>query len=69
MLETPTPGYGNANARAGINFNRISVAFGVHNVFDRFYYENLSYYRDPFRSGTRVYEPGRNVFINLSYRF
>lgn len=69
LLETPTPGYGIANARAGINFNRISVAFGVHNVFDRFYYENLSYYRDPFRSGTRVYEPGRNVFINLSYRF
>jgi len=41
----------------------------VHNIFDRFYYENLSYQRDPYRSGTRVYEPGRNLFVNVSYRF
>jgi outer membrane receptor protein involved in Fe transport len=29
----------------------------------------MSYQRDPFRTGTRVFEPGRNVYINLSYRF
>ena len=69
LQETPTPGYGIANARVGINFKRLAVAFGVYNIFDRFYYENLSYQRDPFRSGTRVYEPGRNFFINVSYRF
>jgi iron complex outermembrane recepter protein len=69
LQETPTPGYGIANARAGINFKQLAVAFGIHNLFDRFYYENLSYQRDPFRSGTRVYEPGRNLFINVSYRF
>jgi iron complex outermembrane receptor protein len=69
LQETPTPGYGIANARAGINFNRLAVAFGMQNIFDRFYYENLSYQRDPFRSGTRVYEPGRNLYLNISYRF
>ena len=69
LQETPTPGYGIANLRAGFNFRRFAVAAGVHNIFDRFYYENLSYQRDPYRSGTRVYEPGRNLFINVSYRF
>jgi len=69
LQETPTPGYGIANARVGINFKRLAAAFGVQNIFDRFYHENLSYQRDPFRSGTQVYEPGRNFFINLSYRF
>ncbi len=69
LQEAPTPGYGIANARAGINFRRLAVAFGIQNLFDRFYYENLSYQRDPYRSGTRVYEPGRNLFVNVSYRF
>ena len=35
----------------------------------RYYVEHLSYWRDPFRSGVRVPEPGRNVFANLAVRF
>ena len=49
--------------------SRISVALGATNLFDRFYAPHLSYQRDPFRTGARVYDPGRNIYVNLSFRF
>jgi len=67
--EQPTAGYGIANLRAGANFGKMALRFGLNNIFGRQYYEHLSYQRDPFRSGTRVYEPGRNLFVNVSYRY
>jgi len=44
------------------------LTLGVTNLFDRGYAEHLSFQRDPFRSGVRVYEPGRSVFLNASLR-
>jgi iron complex outermembrane receptor protein len=67
--EQRTPGYGIANLKGGFNFKGASVKLGLNNLFGRKYYEHLSYQRDPFRSGARVYEPGRNLFVNLSYRY
>jgi iron complex outermembrane receptor protein len=69
LNELPTPGYGIANIKGGVNYKSLSVRLGLNNIFSRTYYENLSYQRDPFRTGARVYEPGRNFFINLSYRY
>jgi iron complex outermembrane receptor protein len=69
LLETQTPGYGTANLLAGMNLGAVTVQLIASNIFDALYYENLSYQRDPFRSGVRVYEPGANFFINFSYRF
>jgi len=69
LLETPTAGYGTLNAKAGWHAGQTTVTIGIDNAFNRFYYDNLSYQRDPFRSGFRVPEPGRAVFVNLSYRF
>ena len=46
-----------------------SLNVRIANIFDKSYFEHLSYQRDPFRSGTRVPEPGRNVFVNMLYRF
>jgi iron complex outermembrane recepter protein len=69
LREQPTAGYGTANVRVGVSFKRFSVKFALNNLFDRQYYEHLSYQRDPFRSGARVYEPGGNLYANLSYRF
>lgn len=66
--EEPTPGWGVANLRAGATFGRFGLNVGVENLFGRLYSEHLSYQRDPFRSGVKVPEPGRNVFVNLSYR-
>lgn len=67
--ELPSAGYGTANIKFGANFRRFAVRGGMNNVFNRLYYEFLSYQRDPFRNGSRVYEPGRNVYVNLSCRF
>ncbi len=41
----------------------------VDNLLNRFYYENLSYYRDPFASGVKIPEPGRNFFGQPRYSF
>jgi iron complex outermembrane recepter protein len=67
--EQQTAGYGIANLKGGFNFKGATIKLGLNNIFGRRYYENLSYQRDPFRSGARVYEPGRNLFVNLSYRY
>jgi iron complex outermembrane receptor protein len=69
LEEEPTAGWATMKLGGGYRRGRWSLALGVSNLFDRFYTEHLSYQRDPFRSGVRVAEPGRAVFLNLSARF
>ena len=69
LLEETTPGWGIANLRAGFTFGSLGLTAGVENLFGRLYSEHLSYQRDPFRSGVKLPEPGRNVFVNLSWRY
>jgi outer membrane receptor protein involved in Fe transport len=47
----------------------LALTIGLSNVFGRAYYEHLSYQRDPFRNGVRVFEPGRSARVNASWRF
>jgi iron complex outermembrane receptor protein len=67
--ESPTPSSAVANLTAGVRHSAWTVTVGVANVFDTYYVEHLSYQRDPYRSGVRVAEPGRNLFANLSWKF
>jgi iron complex outermembrane recepter protein len=69
LKETPTAGYGTMNLKLGTTYKKFYATFMVDNLLDKFYYEHLSYYRDPFRSGLRVPEPGRNFFAQVSYTF
>jgi iron complex outermembrane receptor protein len=69
LQELPTPGYGLLNLKAGVRKAKLNLEAGIFNLLDRFYYESLSYQRDPFRSGIRVPEPGRNLFLRVSYAF
>jgi len=69
LREIPTPPYAVVNLRAGVSVRSARVNAGIANLLDRTYYEHLSYQRDPFRSGARVYEPGRNVYVNLAVVF
>ena len=69
LQEQPTPGYGLLNLKAGVRKAKLNLEAGIFNLLDRFYYESLSYQRDPFRSGIRVPEPGRNLFLRVSYAF
>jgi len=67
--EAETPSYAIANLTAGLRRGRVSVAAGIANLFDTYFVEHLSFQRDPFRSGLRVAEPGRNLFVNASWKF
>jgi iron complex outermembrane receptor protein len=69
LRETPTPAYALFNARAGASYRYVRISLGLSNILNRAYTESLSYQRDPFRTGARVYEPGRNLYANLAFVF
>jgi iron complex outermembrane receptor protein len=69
LLEEPTAGYAIANAAAGLRRGRLALTLGGQNLFDRTYAPHLSYQRDPFRSGVRVFDPGRTLYSNATWRF
>ncbi len=69
LNESPTAGYGLLNIKLGATYRKLSASFTVDNLLNRFYTEYLSYYRDPFASGVKVPEPGRNFFAQLRYSF
>ncbi|WP_321478041.1 TonB-dependent receptor domain-containing protein [uncultured Paludibaculum sp.] len=67
--EVPTAGYALLGLKLGFTVRRVSASFSLDNLLNRFYYENLSYYRDPFSAGVKVPEPGRNAFAQIRYSF
>jgi len=69
LNEQPTAGYSLLNVKLGFTHRRLSGSFTLDNLLNRFYYEHLSYYRDPFAAGVKVPEPGRNYFAQLRYSF
>lgn len=69
LEEGETPSHAILNLSAGARRGRVTFTTGIGNLFNRTYAEHLSYQRDPFRSGVRVMEPGRSVFVNLGVGF
>ena len=69
LKELPTAGYGLLNFKLGFTHQRLSTSFTIDNLLNRFYYEHLSYYRDPFAAGVKIPEPGRNLFVQVRYSF
>jgi len=69
LQEAPTPGYGTMDLRVGAQVKKLRLTIALANVFNRLYLRHTSYQRDPYRSGARVPEPGRNLYANLAYRF
>ena len=51
----------------------MSLAVGIENIFDRFYCEhtskNFAYNQDGYTTTDRLPEPGRNVYVNLTWIF
>jgi iron complex outermembrane receptor protein len=71
LNEQRTSGYGVVNVKVGGNFKGLTINAGIDNVFDKKYYEYLSYQRNPFAMppNVKVPEPGRTFYINASYTF
>ena len=69
LLEKATAGYGVLGVKAGIHHRSLNLSGGADNLTNRYYYEHLSFQRDPDRLGARIPEPGRTFFLNLAYSF
>jgi iron complex outermembrane receptor protein len=69
LNESPTPAYTLLNVRVGATYRHARLSVGLSNLLDRTYTESLSYQRDPFRTGAKVYEPGRNIYVNVAVVF
>jgi iron complex outermembrane receptor protein len=69
LNEQKTSGYGVVNVKVGGNFKGFTITAGIDNLFDKKYFEHLSYLRDPFATGVKVPEPGRTFYVNASYTF
>jgi iron complex outermembrane receptor protein len=63
--ETGTPSWNQIDVGARLSHGVVEVRFDVENLTDETYYRHLSYLRDPFSSGIRVYEPGRTFRLSL----
>jgi iron complex outermembrane receptor protein len=67
--EQPTAGWVTTDLKGGYNYKALAVYAGIYNLLDKFYYSSLSYQRDPFASGVKVPENGRNFFVTVAYKF
>ena len=66
--ETSTAGYVTTDLKTGFNYKDLSVIAGVSNLFDIQYYNYLSYLRDPFATGVKVPENGRNFYVTVQFK-
>ena len=69
LQETTTAGWATTDIKGGINYQGVSLIIGINNLLDKYYLSHLSYARDPFISGIKVPENGRNVYFALGYKF
>ena len=69
LSEETTSSYAILNVSIGVRRGRFGITAGIGNLLNRTFSEHLSYQRDPFRSGIRLTEPGRNVFVNVGLDF
>ncbi len=69
LNEVPTDGWATTDVKAGFRYKGFSVYGGVYNLWDKFYYSYLSYLRDPFASGVKVPENGRNFYATIAYNY
>ncbi len=66
MYESKTPGYTLLSARLAYQHNSfVSIHTGVNNIFDIHYYDHLN--RRMVGTPQKIYEPGRNFFVNLIF--
>jgi iron complex outermembrane recepter protein len=69
LQEQSTPGYATTDIKGGVKVKELSIYAGINNLLDKQYYNYLSYLRDPFASGVKVPENGRNYYITAQYSF
>ncbi len=64
--EERTPSWYRLDLGLGFRSGPIDLSAEVENLLDRTYVEHLSYLRNPYSAGLRIFEPGRLVRLSLS---
>jgi iron complex outermembrane receptor protein len=67
LNERRAPGYGIGNIKFGWKQDGMRIIAGVRNIFDRYYFDHLSYSRDFWSSGVVVPEPGRSYYLTFQW--
>ena len=69
--EEETPGFTTFDISGGfVPFNGLSIGAAVLNIFDKAYYEHLNFsYNGSDMLNGRIYEPGRNFTLYVTYNF
>lgn len=65
LKESTTPAWNRVDIGAVYNASTFLISLEVENITNALYYQHLSYLRDPFASGSRVFEPGTTVRLNF----
>ena len=65
LNETPTDSWNIVNIKLSYRKSFFDLTAGIDNLFDKFYYQHLSYLRNPFSTGIRVPEPGRFIYLKI----
>lgn len=68
LNELTTPDWNRLDIGAVYNADSFLISLEIENLTNALYYQHLSYLRDPFASGSRVFEPGRTVRMNFRYK-
>ena len=69
LKEVPTAGWATTDLKAGLTYRKVTVYAGLNNLFDKRYFNYLSYQRDPFASGFKMPENGRNFYVTVAYKY
>jgi len=64
--ETTVTSFRTFDAGIRFNFGNLKAEISINNLLNENYYTYMSYRREPFASGVRVYEPGRTLNFSLS---
>lgn len=67
LKEDTTPSWYRIDIGAKYEFDNLMLRLEFENITNQLFYRHLSYSRNPFASGNKVYEPGRRVYLSLSY--
>ena len=67
LTEDPTPAWYRIDIGAKYELKNLLLRLELENITNQLYYRHLSYSRNPFATGTKVFEPGRKIYLSLSY--
>jgi iron complex outermembrane receptor protein len=57
------------NLGLNFKFNSLNLSFEANNLFNLTYFNSLSYSRNPYSSGAKVYESGMYFVLGALYSF